>query len=454
MVTRIYDVFTPGRDTELTYVDRSHKNVALDLETELNRGGKFISLVGPTKMGKTVLVERVAPNAVTIQGQSISSVDDLWSRLASYFGVPTTATGGKVTSDKSKWSFFARFGVSGIGAGSTFGGEHDVADSEGWTTDLFADQILPTLVKTLRDNDTQTTIALDDFHFISPDVRKEVIQALKPLVHKGASVVIITLPHRRSEASRLVRDVGGRTVTLEVEPWLNDDLEKIAVKGFEALNLRDSEGLRSKLSRESYGSPHIMQQLCLELCERANGVKEKVPEPRTLTAPGEWTDFWRLVHDEDSSDWLRKLDAGPKTRGQTRNLHHLRNGQNLDGYGVILTALRSLIPSLSITLTQLNEEMGRLLSPGYTPSKINASTKLAHMSTIAASSLDSSTPELESEDDDIEDPAAGAPQPVFEYVADKEEIHILEPYLAYVLKWHSDSLLGPESSTKAPTYDY
>src|SRR5699024_8139204 len=163
-------------------------------------------------------------SAVVIQGQSIRHVNDLWSRLASFFEVPVAATAGKVVGNKAKWGFFTKFGIPGVSAGNDIGGEHSVDRSTSYNTEVYADQVLPELVEKLRADGQLVTIVLDDFHFIPEQTRREAIQALKPLAHKGASVVIITLPHRRSEASRLVKDVGGRTETVEVEPWSDDDL--------------------------------------------------------------------------------------------------------------------------------------------------------------------------------------------------------------------------------------
>lgn len=441
VATSIYDVFTPGKTTTITYVDRTHKNVANELRLYLRRGGKFVSVVGPTKMGKTVLVEREAPEAVVVQGQSIRDVNDLWARLAAYFEVPVGTTAGKVVSNKAKWGFFAKFGIPGIGAGGEIGGEHGVDRSTSYSTEIYADQVLPELVEKIRSTDNLVTVVLDDFHFIPEGTRREVIQALKPLAHKGASIVIVTLPHRKSEASRLVRDVGGRTETVEVEPWSDDDLAMIATKGFFELNVNDADGLAQTIASEAYGSPQIMQQLCLELCERLNQVESRETVTKRLLPPQDWGSFWRLVQDEDSNDWLRKLDSGPKQRGQSRKRHLLKNGLELDGYGVILAALRALGPRLSLTLDELNAEIARQVA-GKKAGVLGVATKLGHMSAIAAKSLESSPPEVDDEDDEIVDPAAGSPQPVFEYVSEKEEIHILEPYLAYTLKWHSDELLG------------
>lgn len=444
MTLSIYDVFTPGKTTTLTYIERTHANVADDLRTYLRRGGSFISVVGPTKMGKTVLVEREAPDAVFLQGQSIRSVSDMWSRLGAYFAVPIAQTSGLVTTDRTKWGFFGKFNISVVGFGSNVSGETGSDISTQTTTESHADQVLPGLVAELRRAGQKITIVLDDFHFIDEQIRKAVIQALKPLAHKGASVVIVTLSHRSSEASRLVMDVGGRTEKIEVQPWSTQDLARIAAKGFEELNLSDPQRLSVEIAEQSYGSPQIMQQLSLELCERINRVETRGETVRTLREPEDWVRFWRLLRDEDSSDWLRKLDSGPKQRGQQRIRHKLKDGTELDGYGVILRALRALSPRLSFGVHELNAEISRQLESKQI-SAVGVVTKLGHMSAIAAKSLETEVPLEIDMSTGVEDPAAGSPQPVFEYVQEREQVHILEPYLAYTLKWHSDALLGVAS---------
>src|SRR5699024_2731088 len=105
----------------------------------------------------------------------------------------------------------------------------------------------------------------------------------------------------------LVKDVGGRTETVEVEPWSDDDLALIAQKGFDELHVDDPAQLGGRMASESYGSPQIMQQLCLEICERVNGVESALSTRIDLQEPADWAAFWRLVQDEDSSDWLSKL---------------------------------------------------------------------------------------------------------------------------------------------------
>lgn len=110
------DVFTPGKGTTHTYVEREHADAAVDLRKYLRRGGSIVTVIGPTKMGKTVLVGKEAKGAFTAQGQSLQSVDDFWQRLAQYLEIPTATSSSQVNADKSKWGFRAKFGLSGTGA--------------------------------------------------------------------------------------------------------------------------------------------------------------------------------------------------------------------------------------------------------------------------------------------------------------------------------------------------
>lgn len=440
-------VFTPGKKTTVTLIERDEREAVTKLRTWLRRGGKFIAVVGPTKMGKSVLVEREAPDAFVLQGQTLDSVAALWDRLAGHLGIPVAKSGSTVSGDVTKWGFMAKLGLSPLSLGTSYGGEMKEEASNGWTQEIHADQAVPDAISAILDAKHSVTIVIDDFHFIETDVRREIIQALKPVAYLGASIVLITLPHRRAEAARQVRDVAGRSETVEIPTWDVAELEQIGKKGFPALRLIDAGGsLGRRLAEESYGSPHIMQQLCLELCETVNEVLEEVPELTALEEPDDWTQFFKLLTDETSLDWLTKLGIGPKVRGVDRLRHELADGRSLDGYRVILAALRELGPKLTVPLDELNTTISALLRTG-SAKDVSAGAKLAQMSVIAARPLGQTTAEVSAENEEIiddGDPSSGTPQPVFEFVADppNEAVHILEPYLAYMLKWHADEFLA------------
>jgi hypothetical protein len=446
------DVFTPGKNTTYTYVERKHDNdAAAKLRTYIRSGGHLVSMVGPTKMGKTVLAQREAPQAFTIQGHAIREVDDFWVRLASWLDIPTENSHTKVTGDKSKWGFRSRLGFFGAAeVGADAGGEHSKQTGTTSSTSINADQAALDAVKTIRAGDGKITIIIDDFHFIPRVVRKALVQALKPLAYEGATIILITLPHRRAETTDLVSDMGGRTKTVEVKPWEPADLAAIAALGLPHLHLEDPLLLGPKLAAASYGSPQIMQQLCLELVETVNGFLEERDEPTPLNEPSDWPSFYRELSDEHAIKWVQRFIGGPPVRGQKRRKHLLTDGREFDGYQVIIAALKELGPPLGLTTPELSTQIDRMLKDSKAVD-VTVGNKLAQMSVLASRPLMAKLKEAETEDaapaslfEGIdEDPASGAPQPVFEYVPDAvgETIHIHEPYVAYTIRWHLDNLL-------------
>jgi hypothetical protein len=365
-------------------------------------------------------------------------VADLWRRLGSYFGIPVSKTGEHVTADSSKWSFFARFKISPIQLGAQAGGEHTVEVGEGSTHDVHADEAVPAAVAALIKSGQRVTIVIDDFHFVAPSVALGIVQAMKSVAHAGASIVLITLPHRAAQIPAMVEDVKGRTVAIAVPQWTEEELARIAIEGFPKLNLID-EGDRfaTRLARESYGSPQLMQQLCLDFCERVNGVLWRATVPAVLHAPENWQTFHRYINDKGSLDWLKKLEKGPKTRGEPRGKHLLKDGRNLDPYAIIICAMQALSPQTEIPFITLQEKTAHLLKDPSTAGRLVIGPKLVHMSKIASAHLDAELAEDLQDGslviEDVEDEKVNY-QPVFEYRA--ETAHILEPFLAYVLKWH------------------
>lgn len=455
LVTKIQtsDVFTPGKNTTLTYVDRRDDVAAADLRKHIRRGGWLVSVVGPTKMGKTVLAQREAPNAFVVQGHAIRSVDEFFSKFAGYFGIPSEKSQSTVSGDRSKWGFMAKLGLFGIGeAGSDFGGETSLDVSAGTTTTVNPEQASLEAVEIIVGKRGKVTVVIDDFHFIPREVRKSLVQALKPVAYAGATIILITLPHRRAETTDLVSDMQGRTATVEVTPWKEAELAKIASLGFPKLNVVDPSGLGDRLAASSYGSPQIMQHLCLELVETVNEIFEEQTVPTPLVEPSDWLEFHREVRDEGAIKWVQKFIGGPPVRGQKRKKHDLKDGRTFDGYQVIIAALKELGPELDLSVPDLNAQIDSMLKSGKS-GEVTVGGKLAQMSELASKPLKAKLREADDEDVPVSelfeadadlDPAAGLPQPVFEYVPDDvgKTIHILEPYVAYTVRWHVDNLLS------------
>lgn len=446
-------VFVPGLDSEHTHVERENAPQVAQIRQYVRQKGYLIPVVGPTKMGKTVLVRRTVPEAFYIDGSWITDTKDFWVRLAAQLDIPTSQNGSKTNGDTSKWGFRARLDLLLGSADSQFGGEHSRAIAKGWSSEIPADQAVTAAIRALNEVDQSAVVIIDDFHYMPPSVRAHVVASLKGLCANGATGVLITLPHHRNEAVTQIQDMIGRNKVATLEGWTLSELEEIAKLGFKKLNLLDPNGIYGQtLAKESYGSPQLMQALCLSFVRDVNDIKVEQEQPTPLQAPADWSNFFEKEVDERAYEWLETLVYGPPVRGQDRRVFDLQDGRKLDGYQLIFAALKAGGPVLSTKVRDLKPVVTQLLANGSNDefARLNLVTKLKQLTKIASRTLSAQhEDDLESEDDEL--PAAtpeealpsSKHQPLFEYTSRRSgEIDILEPYLAYALKWKSDGLLA------------
>jgi len=92
MPLKATEVFTPGSFPAHTYVERAGERLEQSLRDAVDTPGQIVSLVGPSKSGKTVLVEKVIGRdlLITVTSAGIQSADHIWSRALDWIGVPAT----------------------------------------------------------------------------------------------------------------------------------------------------------------------------------------------------------------------------------------------------------------------------------------------------------------------------------------------------------------------------
>ena len=97
------DIFRPGAFPEYTYVSRTSAISGLTYEFRLSQAikvsGFLTSLVGPSKMGKTILCEKVIglEKIVEISGADFNNTTDFWKLVAAKVGLSYE---GQFTSEK------------------------------------------------------------------------------------------------------------------------------------------------------------------------------------------------------------------------------------------------------------------------------------------------------------------------------------------------------------------
>lgn len=436
---RVSDVFVPGRLPAHTYNPREHLQLEIRLQDYIEEAGDILTVAGPTKTGKSVLLQHVLDNPAWVDSQGIDSVNVLWTRLADELGVWSRVGLEVSRSDTGEAHLEGEGGfapVAKLGAG----GKYAVTDATG---DNYSVErpLGPAVKEALRR--TRRPVVIDDFHFVARGVQREIVRALKPLVLAGVPIMLVSISHRLRDVVAAEPDMGGRVRTLDVSFWELEDLLVISRKGFEVLNIEDvDDAIGQRLASESYGSPHLMQQFCREVC-KGDGIRESLHEPRRLRAPDDWSSFFTKQLDEASRRWFERLLRGPQERGSQRTQWQLRDSRTLDGYGLTLAAIAETGPSLEISKDRLKEVIEELTA-GNSPATHQTTRVLKHMSLIAAKRASGPTP-TEEELDAGEEDSFGMPdaQPVLEYVdqGPASKLHIADPFFAFFMRWGSPAHL-------------
>lgn len=156
-------------------------------------------------------------------------------------------------------------------------------------------------------------LIIDDFHYIEPDLQKVIVRSLKAAIFEGAKVIVLSVPHRSEDIPRQESEMTGRVSKLAVPIWSADELKEIARLGFKALNLLASDALLDRMTQESYGSPQLMQEFCLKICEH-NGILAKKDFSFMLVEPNYDTFFKKSAEELASKVAFEKLSRGPRQR--------------------------------------------------------------------------------------------------------------------------------------------
>lgn len=228
---RAVDVFTPGSFPAYTYVAREGEVLEQTLRDAVETPGQIVSLVGPSKSGKTVLVEKVVgiENLITITGAGIESPDIIWHRICDALNVPISHTAAKSTTKKKNADVEAGGTVSVFGfAGgqAKTKGSLGVDDQSG-STMLTHRRGLEDVVALIAGTDK--AILIDDFHYMPRDVQSESAKSLKEAVRRGVKIITAAVMHRGDDLVRANPELRGRVRSIDLKYWSHDDLKLIAV---------------------------------------------------------------------------------------------------------------------------------------------------------------------------------------------------------------------------------
>jgi hypothetical protein len=405
-------VFVPGGRPTITYVPRGDLRLEDEVASYLRNRHKILSVSGPTKTGKTVLLKnQITENfsPLWLSGGVITSIDDFWSAVADELGLPTEIgmDGGVSHTEAGKLS-----GELNVGAAKGGRSKDQSVTRERNMSERTTVSPRQASRRKLRE-DPNYVVIIDDFHYVPPAVQVDIVRGMKDLVFDGVGFVVAAVPHRAYDVVRVEKEMTGRVAQLEVGFWSAHDLRKIATSGFDALNVVVNDSLIRRLVQEPFQSPHLMQEFCRELCSAA-GIWETCQNPTGIGEP-EWSAFFTQLAPGASKAAFDLLARGPRQRSD-RKIRYLRDGKETDIYGAVLRAIAATGPLTELKYEELRSALRAVLATTDDPPQKHEVTRvLDEMTKIAREQIDG--------------------EPVVDYDSELATLYISDPYFAYWLRW-------------------
>lgn len=414
---KVTEVFTPGAFPNHTYVEREEKKLESSLADALATPGQIVSLSGPSKSGKTVLVEHVVglENLITITGAGLQAADDLWDKILDWMDVPSESSrtgslsGGVEIGVKASGSS----GIPGIVKGKVGGTVEGHVEGSKSKSTVHQRRGLPQVLHEIADSDF--VVLLDDFHYMPRGVQTEVAKQIKEAARQGVKIITASVRHRSDDVVRANPELRGRVLALDLDYWEDHSLLAIADQGFSKLSVEVDRNTLDHFVREAAGSPQLMQAICLNTCFEI-GVREARDEVESVSIPIEQrrSIFERTSTTTDFRSLVDVLECGPKTRGTERKLYTFADKTEGDVYRCILKALASDPPTLSCTYDQVLQRV-HAICVGEHPVGSSIQGSCHHMGKLAVEKF---------------------PQErVIDWDENTQVLDIADPYLLFYLRW-------------------
>jgi hypothetical protein len=387
------------------------------LRNALSMDGMVASLSGPSKSGKTVLIERVVGREylISVSGARIKTAEDLWNSVLDWMAVPFETKDTSKQTDKKGTEIGASGGLSVFGLGRASATATGKLDSERGTEQHASHRRggSQQIVKELAGSDF--VILVDDFHYIPREMQGDVARQIKDVVREKVKICTATVSHRGDDVLRANSELRGRLQTINLPYWGKPDLVSIAKSGLPKLNVSVSPDTLECLATEAAGSPQLMQLLCLQMCFFLR-IREQLPDSTKFPLSQQQLEqiFEQTSAATDFRSLFDVLDCGPKLRGKERKIYSFRDGSSGDVYRCILKGIAGDPPALSFDYDSLIQRT-RAVCDGDAPTGSSLSGSCAQMIKLAQEAF----PTDRSIDWDVE----------------KEVLDIPDPYLSFYLRW-------------------
>jgi hypothetical protein len=355
---KISDVFNGLGQPLKTYVAQEDGAYEDLLASGIESGGKLCLLTGSSKTGKTTLYHKVLRERrlepLIVQCDESLTPEDFWraplervnfQRINSIENSQEAEVSGNAKIGGSfGWKWLAGLiGKMNLGVSKNYS---EMEIREKILSEPSPSHLIPLLKK------SNTFLVVEDFHYLSVETQRQIFQQWKIFSDEQVSVIVVGTTHHSSDLAHANPDLLGRITQIDLKRWSEDDLYKIAAKGFEFLGRIAPKAAILEIARESVGLPILMQQACAQLF-LAKGYRElrKSDSISRFTKTEAYLALHKVASTSYSQfeDWYEKLVAGAREKSRRYNT-----------YEYVLSAFTEDPLKLSLKREDINERLSKL----------------------------------------------------------------------------------------------
>ena len=421
----ISEVFTPGDTPDITYVERGRGEKEDELKLQINKSSFSVSVTGPSKTGKSALIDKVTKenknrieDVIEINGKEINSENDFWTGVLDGLNRPAEKSSTVTNSDTGEIS--GSVGVNLGGFNASAGGKSGSTESESASL-VFKRSVMNYMNNIFNDGENKSiVIFVDDAHYIPKDIHEDIAENIKMAYEYGLDFCFAYIPYKSDDLTKANNELQTRTQHIKLEEWTQEELEEIAELGFDAIDLEISENIKKNFARESVKSPYLMQELCYRFCATNNIYDSTdVEEPINLTDE-EVKEILRDLADSLEYPTAYSIISGEK-RGRSDKTFDFSDGSHGNRYVALMRGLTANPPKSGFELSTIKERIEEKCE-NESPEPGNITGDIKRVSKW----MDES----------------GEDSMLFDFSGDK--IEMIDPSLIFHLRWSRETDFEPE----------
>jgi hypothetical protein len=417
---KIRDVFKSVGQPTITYVEREEGVYENKLALAIEAKGKLCLLTGPSKTGKTTLYKKVVIDqkleALVVRCDIGLTAAEFWKRALEKIdlerlSIRQSSKGSQVSGSgkvggKIGWTWLAGLlGEVSLGVNSSM---DETEIRERILSKPSPDHLIPVLQR------LPIVLIVEDFHYLQPDVKKNIFQQWKVFVDNEVSVIVVGTTHHAVDLAYANRDLVGRISQIDLSTWNEDDLKKIVIQGTEYLKVQVPNNVVDAIAKESAGLPIVTQDVCYQLFIDKGITELKQGEIEVLFSV---KDAYKALHNVAVTNYAQfetiyeRLITGPRKRARKYNTYEL-----------VLSTFTQDPLIFSLKRHEIDERLKEIPLPSeQLPPPASVSSMLGALEKFQKRS-------------DIE---------LLEWSKKEQRLYILEPSFLFYLRWRAERETPP-----------